>query len=139
VEAYGTVDELIMVSLLRDFRKKKQRPLIYIQDQLLRCAAALDGYQENGKISPTEESIRYENEIDFRSQPSLRNFIFPEASGCILLSYSQMCLRRTKRSVVRLNMMKNSIVIKFSTVSPIFLFYPGISLEVDNQEIRWPL
>src|SRR5664280_1198696 len=44
VEAYGSVDELIAwVGLLRDHKEnlKHKELLVYIQDQLMRCAAAL--------------------------------------------------------------------------------------------------
>ena len=44
VEAYGSVDELIAwIGLLRDHKENQKRKelLIYIQNQLMRCAAAL--------------------------------------------------------------------------------------------------
>ena len=50
VEAYGSVDELIAwIGLLRDHQEnlKRQKLLIYIQDQLMRCAAALASDKEN--------------------------------------------------------------------------------------------
>ena len=50
IEAYGSVDELIAwIGLLRDNRAdfKRKELLIYIQDQLMRCAAALASDPEN--------------------------------------------------------------------------------------------
>ncbi len=50
VEAYGSVDELIAwIGLLRDHKENLQRRelLIYIQNQLMRCAAALAYDSEN--------------------------------------------------------------------------------------------
>ena len=44
VEAYGSVDELISwIGLLRDYKENQSRKelLIYIQSQLMKCAAAL--------------------------------------------------------------------------------------------------
>ncbi len=50
VEAYGSVDELIAwIGLLRDHKEnlKRKELLIYIQDQLMKCAAALAYDSEN--------------------------------------------------------------------------------------------
>jgi cob(I)alamin adenosyltransferase len=71
VEAYGTIDELISwTGLLRDFPEnaKRKKTLIFIQDQLMRCAACLASEKpkaESGICLPEPGSIEFiEKEID---------------------------------------------------------------------------
>ena len=108
VEAFGTVDELISwIGLLRDFRENESRRdiLIYIQDQLMRCAAILatekPEISEAEKLLPGEKSISFlENEIDSMEAnlPPLNNFTLPGGHiRCILLSYNTMCLQKGRK------------------------------------------
>ena len=112
VEAYGTVDELISwTGLLTGFpeNSKRRKTLIYIQDQLMRCAASLASESPEtgaGVCHPDIECIAFlEKEIDdmeSRLKP-LRNFILP--GGNILVSYCHIarCVcRRAERRVVQL-------------------------------------
>ena len=102
VETYGSVDELIAwIGLIRDHdvNKKRKDLLIYIQSQLMSCAAALasDPQNESGrKFLPAEECISVlEKEIDImeESLPKLKNFLLPGRSyTCISLSNSQVRL-----------------------------------------------
>jgi len=154
VEAYGTVDELISwIGLLRDFRENEGRReiLIYIQDQLLRCAATLaalgSGIRNPEKFLPAEDCISVlENEIDRMEAnlPPLGNFTIP--GGHLVVSYCHIarCVcRRAERSVVRLNDAEKipSIIYKLLNRLSDYLFILSrfISLEVDNKEIRWTL
>ena len=154
VEAYGTIDELISwIGLLRDFRENESRRdiLIYIQDQLLRCAATLaavgPGIRKLEKYLPAEKCISVlENEIDVMEAnlPHLGNFTLP--GGHLVVSYCHIarCVcRRAERTVVRLNDDEKipSIIYKFLNRLSDYLFILSrvISLEVDNKEISWPL
>jgi cob(I)alamin adenosyltransferase len=151
VEAYGTVDELIAwVGLLRDHKENSARRelLIYIQRQLMSCAAALAYDRENDKsikILPENECVSIlEREIDKMEEmlPKLKNFILP--GGSILVSYCHIarCVcRRAERAVFRLNEAEESpeIVNKFLNRLSDYLFVLSrkISLEIDNEEIIW--
>ena len=151
VEAYGSVDELIAwIGLLRDYKENKNRKqlLIYIQDQLMRCAAALayDSTNSNSKkILPGGECISViEKEIDLMEETlqPLTNFILP--GGNILVSYCHItrCVcRRAERAVSMLNNTEESpeIVNKFLNRLSDFLFVLSrkISSELDIEEIKW--
>jgi len=154
VEAFGTVDELISwIGLLRDFRENESRRdiLIYIQDQLMRCATTLatekPEISEAEELLPGEKSISFlENEIDSMEAnlPPLSNFTLP--GGHLVVSYCHItrCVcRRAERSVVRLNDAEKipSIIYKFLNRLSDYLFVLSrvISLEVDNKEIIWLL
>ena len=154
VEAYGSVDEIISwIGLLRVFGENESRReiLIYIQDQLMRCAATLatedQDISKKEKYLPGEKCVSVlENEIDRMEAklPPLRNFILP--GGHILVSYCHIArggCRRAERSVLRLNDTEKipSIICKFLNRLSDYLFILSrlISLEVDNKEIRWPI
>jgi cob(I)alamin adenosyltransferase len=151
VEAYGSVDELIAwVGLLRDHKEnlKRRELLIYIQNQLMRCAAALarDCENINSKvILPDSDCLSViEKEIDQMEMtlPSLKNFVLP--GGNILVSYCHIarCVcRRAERAVLRLKEAEESpeIVNKFLNRLSDYLFVLSrkISLELDIEEINW--
>ncbi|MGC1392285.1 MAG: cob(I)yrinic acid a,c-diamide adenosyltransferase [Bacteroidales bacterium] len=153
VEAYGSVDELIAwIGLLRDHNENKKRKelLIYIQSQLMKCAATLafdDKNTNSKKILPDPECISViENEIDIMEEtlPTLNNFILP--GGNILVSFCQItrCVcRRAERAISRLNKTEKSpeIVNKFLNRLSDYLFVLSrkISLELDIEEIKWPV
>jgi cob(I)alamin adenosyltransferase len=153
VEAYGSVDELIAwVGLLRDHKENQKRKeiLVYIQHQLMNCAAALATDPENKsakRILPDNDCVSIiEKEIDSMEEtlPHLNNFILP--GGNILVSYCHIarCVcRKAERAVLRLNDAEESpeIVNKFLNRLSDFLFVLSrrISLELDIKEIRWPV
>lgn len=151
VEAYGSVDELIAwIGLLRDHKENHNREelLIYIQNQLMRCAAALASdsqSNEREKILPEADCISMlEREIDAMEEtlPQLNNFILP--GGNVLVSYCHItrCVcRRAERSVLRLGITEElpEIVIKFLNRLSDFLFVLSrkIALDLDIEEIKW--
>jgi len=154
IEAYGSVDELISwIGLLRDFNENDSRRgmLIYIQDQLMRCAATLSTAEADS--TKTEQYLpentcisAIENEIDTMEAklPPIRNFILP--GGNILVSYCHIarCVcRRAERSVLRLNDTEKVpyIICKFINRLSDYLFVLSrlISLELDNKEIIWSI
>lgn len=151
MEAYGSVDELIAwFGLLRDHKEnlKRKELLIYIQSQLMLCAAALAYDRENTnsiKLLPDADCISViEKEIDMMEETlsPLKNFILP--GGNILVSYCHIarCVcRRTERAVLRLNEAEESpeIVNKFLNRLSDFLFVLSrkIGLELDIEEIKW--
>ena len=153
VEAYGSVDELIAwIGLLRDHNENKKRKelLIYIQSQLMKCASTLafdDKNANSKKTLPDPECISViENEIDIMEEtlPSLNNFILP--GGNILVSFCHIarCVcRRAERAISRLNKAEKSpeIVNKFLNRLSDYLFVLSrkISLELDIEEIKWPV
>src|SRR5450759_444166 len=151
VEAYGSVDELIAwIGLLRDHKEniKRKELLIYIQNQLMKCAAALaydSTNRDSKKILPDPDCISVlEKEIDMMEAtlPALKNFILP--GGNILISYCHItrCVcRSAERAIARLNMTEESpeIVNKFLNRLSDFLFVLSrkIGLELDSEEIKW--
>jgi cob(I)alamin adenosyltransferase len=151
VEAYGTVDELIAwMGLLRSYKEIGERKdvILYIQDQLMRTAAAIAWDKENFntvQILPDSDSVTVlEKEIDKMEGelPLLRNFILP--GGNILVSYCHIarCVcRRAERAVIRLNESEKTpeIVNKFLNRLSDFLFVLSrtISLNTDNEEVSW--
>jgi len=153
VEAFGTVDELISwIGLIRDCIENAQRKdfLIHIQDQLMTCAATLASEQEDidsGRLKPDPEYVKkLENEIDKmeKTLKPLKNLILP--GGNILVSYCHIarCVcRRAERAVLRLNVTEKTpeIFPKFLNRLSDYLFVLSrkISLELDIEEIKWPL
>jgi cob(I)alamin adenosyltransferase len=151
VEAYGSVDELIAwTGLIRDQVNNETRRnlLVYIQDQLMRCAAGLAYDSINSKskiILPESDCISIlEKEIDLMEEdlPKLNNFVLP--GGHILVSHCHIarCVcRRAERAVARLNISEESpeIIIKFLNRLSDFLFVLSrkIALELDIEEIKW--
>jgi cob(I)alamin adenosyltransferase len=151
VEAYGSVDELIAwVGLLRDHKENNKRKelLIYIQSQLMMCAAALAWDSKNSvsrKILPDPDCISViEKEIDLMEETlsPLNNFILP--GGNLLISYCHIarCVcRRAERAVIRLSKTEESpeIVTKFLNRLSDFLFVLSRknALELDIEEIKW--
>jgi cob(I)alamin adenosyltransferase len=151
VEAYGSVDELISwIGLLRDYKENgKRKPfLIYLQSELMACAAALasDPQNPNSKqILPDPDCVsRIEQEIDDmeKSLIPLQNFILP--GGHILVSYCHIarCVcRRAERAVLRLYEAEESpeIVNKLLNRLSDYLFVLSrkIALELDIEEIKW--
>jgi cob(I)alamin adenosyltransferase len=151
VEAYGSVDELIAwIGLLRDHKEniKRKELLIYIQSQLMNCAASLAHDPSDNKLKqilPDSDCVSVlEREIDMMEDElsPLKNFILP--GGNILVSYCHItrCVcRRAERAVLRLNNAEESpeIVNKFLNRLSDFLFVLSryISLELDIEEIKW--
>jgi cob(I)alamin adenosyltransferase len=152
VEAYGSVDELIAwTGLLRDLSSKPERKdiLLYIQDQLMRCAAVLarDHGTPDEKDFPEESCLAIlEKEIDKmeESLPSLRNFILP--GGNVLASYCHIarCVcRRAERRVISLKHAEhvpdllNKLLNRLSDF--LFVLSRTVLYESGNQEVKWPL
>jgi cob(I)alamin adenosyltransferase len=151
VDAYGSIDELIAwIGLLRDHKENVNRKnlLIYIQNQLMKSAAALayDSKNSNSRmILPDADCISIvEEEIDKMEEtlPDLKNFILP--GGNVLISYCHIarCVcRRAERAISRLNETEETpeIVIKFINRLSDFLFVLArkITLELDIEEIKW--
>ncbi len=151
VEAYGSVDELIAwFGLLRvhENNKDRSRILVYIQDQLMRCAAALaydPANEKSRKILPDSDcTLIIEREIDKMEEllPELKNFILPGGSALVSYCHIARCVcRRAERAVLRLNEAEESpeIVTKFLNRLSDYLFVLSrrISLELDNKEVIW--
>ena len=151
VEAYGSVDELIAwIGLLRDNQKDNERKefLVYIQDQLMRSAAALATDQSNpGKrnILPEEASIqKMESEIDKMESglKPLSSFILPGGNTLVSYCHIARCVcRRAERNVLRLNesVKMPEIILRFLNRLSDYLFVLSrkISSELDNEEIKW--
>jgi cob(I)alamin adenosyltransferase len=151
VEAYGSVDELIAwFGLIRVLEHDQVRSgvLVYIQDQLMRSAAALaydSSNEKSKKILPDADCTHIiEGEIDkMEAQlPGLKNFILP--GGSVLVSYCHIarCVcRRAERAVLRLKETEETpeIVIRLLNRLSDFLFVLSrkMSLELDNKEVIW--
>jgi cob(I)alamin adenosyltransferase len=153
VEAYGSVDELITwIGLLRSHPENNKRKdfLIYIQEQLMASAAALAtdiGNQGNKTILPAVDCVEaVEAEIDKMETelPPIESFVLP--GGNIIVSHCHIarCVcRRAERSVIRLKETEYTpeIILKFLNRLSDYLFVLSrkLSLELDNEEIKWPL
>jgi cob(I)alamin adenosyltransferase len=151
IEAYGSVDELISwIGILRGFKENESRKetIIYIQDQLMRCAATLATEKTEEKeirYLPDSDSVAFlEKEIDRMESklPALGNFILP--GGQLLVSYCHIarCVcRRAERAVIRLNDSEKipDTVLKFLNRLSDYLFVLSrqISLDINNEEIIW--
>jgi cob(I)alamin adenosyltransferase len=153
VEAYGSVDELIAwIGLLRSLPENNRREelIIYIQDQLMKCAAHLSSEYRRGEniglLPDADCTAVLEREIDKMDGelPELRNFILP--GGNILVSYCHIarCVcRRAERCVNKLNEAEETaeIVNKFLNRLSDYLFVLSrkVALELDIEQIKWPL
>ncbi|MBG0858796.1 MAG: cob(I)yrinic acid a,c-diamide adenosyltransferase [Bacteroidales bacterium] len=151
VEAYGAVDELIAwMGLLRDCieNRNTRKSLIYIQEQLMKCACALAirfPGEKQKKLLPDKDIVVFlEKEIDKieASLPPLDKLILP--GGNILVSYCHIarCVcRRTERTVSRLNETEKipEIISGFLNRLSDYLFVLSrkISLELDIEEVKW--
>jgi cob(I)alamin adenosyltransferase len=152
VEAYGSVDELIAwTGLLRDLSNDAGRRdiLLYIQDQLMRCATVLASDQGKVKENDFPETgclAVLEQEIDKMEEtlPSLRNFILP--GGNVFVSYCHIarCVcRRAERRVISLKsaehvpVLINKLLNRLSDF--LFVLSRKASYETGSQEIRWPI
>lgn len=151
VEAYGSVDELIAwIGLLRDHKENSKRKalLVYIQDQLMVCAAALASDPENKKgrkFLPDPDSVsKLEEEIDKMEKQlkPLQNFVLPGGNILVSNCHIARCVcRRAERNVLKLNQDEKSpeIVARFLNRLADYLFVLSryISLELDIEEIKW--
>jgi cob(I)alamin adenosyltransferase len=153
VEAYGSIDELITwIGLIRSYPENDKRKdiLVYIQDQLMAAAAAIASESDNNDIKsavPEPASVaRIESEIDNMEVelPPLNSFVLP--GGNILVSHCHIArtvCRRAERAVVRLNESEYTpaIVVKFLNRLSDYLFVLSrkLCLELDNEEIKWPI
>jgi cob(I)alamin adenosyltransferase len=153
VEAYGSVDELISwIGLLRSHPENAGRKdfLIYIQDQLMASAAALATDPEHPGIKsllPVDDCVhKVEAEIDKMEAEltPVSSFVLP--GGNIIVSHCHIarCVcRRVERSVLRLKEAEYTpeIVLKFINRLSDYLFVLGrkLSLELNNEDIKWPL
>lgn len=152
VEAYGSVDELIAwAGLLRDMSNSPERKgvLLYIQDQLMRCAAVLasdSGRLKKNEVPESDCLAFLEKEIDKMEEtlPVLRNFIMP--GGDIFVSYCHIarCVcRRAERRVISLKKAEQvpDIIIKLLNRLSDFLFVLArkAGYESGYQGDKWPL
>ncbi len=151
VEAYGSVDELIAwIGLLRDHpdNVKRYKLLIYIQDQLMRCAASLaydNRNRDTKQLLPDPDCTEVlEKAIDMMDEglSPIKNFILP--GGNILVSYCHIarCVcRRAERAVFRMNEKTESpaiVKIFLNRLSDyLFVLSRYISLELDIEEVKW--
>jgi len=152
VEAYGSVDELnSWIGLLRDFKGNESRReiLIFIQDQLMRCASTLAADEpdasNNESCLPGDTCVEVlENEIDIieAKLPPIRNFILP--GGHVLVSYCHIarCVcRRAERAVLRLNITEETppIINMFLNrlADYLFILSRKISSDLDIEEVKW--
>jgi len=151
VEAYGSVDELIAwIGLIRVHEQNVSHRsiMLYIEDQLMRCAAALAYDCSNEKIKkilPEADCANIiEKEIDKMEEqlPGLNNFILPGGSALVSYCHIARCVcRRAERAVLTLNESEESpeLVTRFLNRLSDFLFVLSrkISLELGNEEVKW--
>jgi cob(I)alamin adenosyltransferase len=152
IEALGTIDELnAWIGLLRSHKENdnQKEKLLYIQLQLMASSSALAYDNENPsgqQVLPDAGCVAIlEQEID-RMEKFLRpleSFILP--GGNILVSHCHIarCVcRRAERTVLRLKEREYlpEIICKFLNRLSDYLFVLSrlLSLELDNEEIRWP-
>lgn len=150
ITAYGTIDELISwVGLLRSHREtaKNIKFLLYVQDQLMACAAALAYDPENtsGKhVFPDTDCVeKTEREIDWIEEllKPLDSFILPGGSIVVSHCHIARCVcRRAEREVLKLaeNEKVPEIIIKFLNRLSDYLFVLAelINYESGNEQIK---
>lgn len=154
IEACGTIDELISwIGLLRGFQENESRvqTLLFIQSNLMRFASLLSlpvaKEAESGDRTAADRSVLFlENEIDTLESklPPLHHFILP--GGHILVSYCQItrCVcRRAERKVLLVNdtaKIPYSVCKFLNRLSDyLFVLARTISIEVDNDEVKWQI
>jgi cob(I)alamin adenosyltransferase len=151
VEAYGSVDETIAwIGMLRseDADPEMKKVFVYIQDQLMRCAATLANDKTNQRIrlvNPDDDCPDYlEREIDKMDEllTPLRNFILPGGSVIVSHCHIARCVcRRAERAVLRLNVEEEvpPIVIRLLNRLSDFLFTLArfYSLKAGNEDVIW--
>jgi cob(I)alamin adenosyltransferase len=153
IDAYGTVDELVSwIGLLKDQKENSERRaiLLFIQDQLMRCACSLaseSNKEDLREILPEYNCVtKLELEIDkmeSRLTP-LKSFIIPGGHTVVSYCHITRCVcRRAERAAVCLKSSEfvPEIIIKFLNRLSDFLFVLSriISLELDIEEIKWPI
>jgi cob(I)alamin adenosyltransferase len=152
IEAFGTIDELIAwIGMLRSYKENDNRKekLVYIQRQLMASVAALASDNENPSakvVLPETGCVAFlEDEIDRmeKSLKPLESFILPGGNNVVSHCHIARCVcRRAERAVLRLNERENSpeIIYKFLNRLSDYLFVLSrlLSLELDNEEIKWP-
>jgi len=150
VNAYGSVDELIsLIGLLRSFPETKKISdfLLGIQDMLMRCAAVISSDQgRNDYLIPDDTAVRMlEAAMDEMESalPPLDKFVLP--GGNLIVSYCHIarCVcRRAERSVVGLGDTGkvSEISLKYLNRLSDYLFVLArkLSVDLDNEEIKWP-
>jgi cob(I)alamin adenosyltransferase len=153
IEAYGAVDELIAwIGLLRSHKENliRHKMLVFIQEQLMASASALAQDNDNPvgqQLLPDAGCVTaLEQEIDRmeESLSPLKSFILP--GGNIVISHCHIarCVcRRTERRVLSLKKSEYTpeIIYKFLNRLSDYLFQLGrlLSVELDNEEITWPV
>jgi len=147
------VDELIAwIGVLRGFPETgdKNKILINIQDQLMRCACIL---AQNGKNTepevclPEESAIKLlEDEMDRMeaSLPPLKNFILPGGHNLVSCCNVTRCVcRRAERSVLRLKAGEYvpDIICRFLNRLSDYLFMltRKFSNDLDIEQVTWPV
>jgi cob(I)alamin adenosyltransferase len=113
IEAYGTVDELIVhIGMLRDMTAQKERKeyLLQVQDRLMTCAAILASEHGYDKVKIPEihdaDIISLETSIDSMEAAlvPLTSFILP--GGHVVSSQCHIArtvCRRAERQIIRLS------------------------------------
>ena len=152
IEACGSLDELISwIGLIRSYKENSVRKevLVYIQDQLMRAVSTLatDNDKPEPGILPEPACLKtLEAEIDSMEAklPPISSFILPGGNIVISDCHITRCVcRRAERSVLRLNETEPvpGIIYKFLNRLSDYLFVLSrtLSLELDNEDIKWSL
>lgn len=151
VEAFGTVDELISwIGLLRDQPENTDYRdfLLYLQNQLMVCAAAIASENDPGssqKLLPEPDCVKkVEDEIDRMDQTlnPLRHFIIPGGNTVVSYCHIARCVcRRAERAVLRLNITEETppIINMFLNrlADYLFILSRKISSDLDIEEVKW--
>ena len=151
IEAYGTIDELIVhIGLLRDLfgQDDIKQYLTWIQDKLMTCAAILASDCENCKISipeiSEEDVVNLEKAIDLmeESLTKLNSFVLP--GGHEISSHCQITrtvCRRAERQIIRLSaeLFVPEIVIKYINRLSDYLFVLArkVLKDYNIEDLQW--
>jgi cob(I)alamin adenosyltransferase len=153
IEAYGTVDELISwIGLLRSHKEndKRKEILVYVQGQLMYAAAAVasaNKKHDSGLLLPEQGCLaKIESEIDKMEAElkPIKSFVLP--GGSIIVSHCHIArtvCRRAERAVLRLRETEYTPAIVHKLLNRLsdylFVLSRKLSLELDNEEIKWPI
>ena len=110
IESYGTLDELnAHIGLLRDFAKKRDEELVWVQNQLFSLGSILAMEKENSNWKLPEivhEDVSFleqcMDEMD-KELPAMRNFVLPGGHPSVSQAHiARTVCRRAERLVIHL-------------------------------------
>jgi cob(I)alamin adenosyltransferase len=151
IEAYGTVDELIaFIGVVRDMQQNPDisNDLIYIQDQLMTCAAVLATDCDDTELTipklSGEAIVWVEKRIDMMEEglKPIKKFLLPGGNPAVSFAHvARTVCRRAERCVLGLSESTevSDEILRFLNRLSDYLFVLSRVLSIENKavEIQW--